>query len=380
MKSTTVALGFLAGMATASYNHPRHFHAPRPYYRRDNGTEPTQTTLTVKVTQVHTITSCAPTVTNCPARNGTAISANDAYATIPASDLITSEVTQVVELTTTVCPVAEASSIASSVSAAHSSGLITGTTKDVTATATSDNSGATGSVVTSASVGTTDVPLTYTVGPETAKSVITTTVKSTYTAQVTVTLTKSASTGASSNSPQGTTTDSEGTTTTTSTSTGTRTVTISKASTATASGYPVATGSAGVEEVTGNSAATGSVSEGSCAEATTVTVTAPASTIYVTVGASSAAPSAASATASSPAAATTGSSSTGSDNSATGSDAGDDESSDDSSDADECDADEATSTDAGVVYATATATVVPYPVGGVNGTYPVPTGAYRHKN
>lgn len=66
MKSTTVALGLLAGVASASYNHPRHFHSPKPFYRRDNGTESAaaaQTTLTVQVTSVYTVTSCAATVT-----------------------------------------------------------------------------------------------------------------------------------------------------------------------------------------------------------------------------------------------------------------------------------------------------------------------------
>ncbi|KAK6088320.1 hypothetical protein SCUP234_00808 [Seiridium cupressi] len=356
MKSTTVALGLLAGVASASYNHPRHFHAPRPYYRRDNGTEPTQTTLTVQVTQVHTltgqVTSCAPTVTDCPARlaNGTAAA---------TGDLTTDVVTQVVDLTTTICPVTAAESVSSAIVAQHSSGLITGTTHDVTATASSGNSG----VTVSPSVGTTDVPITYTVGPESSRSVITTTIHSTYTQQVTVTKTKSGSTS-ESDSPagsEGAGASSEGTTTTTSTSTGTRTVTISKASTATATasatGYSTSENSA-----TGSSGDSSDSDSGSCPEAVTVTVTVPASTVYITQTAASGSASAAA----------TGTSS--SDNSATGSDSGADDSddSDDSGDSDECDASE---TDAGVVTATQVATVVPYPVGSQNGTYPTPTAA-----
>ncbi|KAI1858881.1 uncharacterized protein JN550_012340 [Neoarthrinium moseri] len=386
MKSTTVAMGLLAGVASASYNHPRHFHAPRPYYRRDNSTAPTQTTLTVQLTQVHTVTSCAPTVTNCPGRNNT-----EAYATMPASELTTAEVTQVIDLTTTVCPVTAAESVSSAVVGSHSSGLIPGTTHDVTPTVSSGNSG----VTVTASVRTTDVPLTMTVGPESSKSVVVTTIHSTYTQQVTVTLTKSGSTTAESNSPVGGSgngsgsegSSAEGTTTTTSTSTGTRTVTVARSSTATtyptgASGNSGSTGSSGNSDNNGSSGSgSGSDSE-TCPEAVTVTVTAPASTVYVTQTAPSAAATGASGNSGSTGSGNSGS--TGSGNSGSGSSGSSDdadEGSDDGEDGDDCPTE---TEDSGVVTATATATVVPYPVGPVNGTYPtptaVPTGLFRVRN
>ncbi|KAI1873521.1 hypothetical protein JX265_005143 [Neoarthrinium moseri] len=388
MKSTTVAMGLLAGVASASYNHPRHFHAPRPYYRRDNSTAPTQTTLTVQLTQVHTVTSCAPTVTNCPGRNNT-----EAYATMPASELTTAEVTQVIDLTTTVCPVTAAESVSSAVVGSHSSGLIPGTTHDVTPTVSSGNSG----VTVTASVRTTDVPLTMTVGPESSKSVVVTTIHSTYTQQVTVTLTKSGLTTAESNSPVGGSgsgngsgsegSSAEGTTTTTSTSTGTRTVTVARSSTATtyptgASGNSGSTGSSGNSDNNGSSGSgSGSDSE-TCPEAVTVTVTAPASTVYVTQTAPSAAATGASGNSGSTGSGNSGS--TGSGNSGSGSSGSSDdadEGSDDGEDGDDCPTE---TEDSGVVTATATATVVPYPVGPVNGTYPtptaVPTGLFRVRN
>ncbi|PNP39960.1 hypothetical protein TGAMA5MH_08226 [Trichoderma gamsii] len=85
------------------------------------------TTLTVLATSVHTVISCAPTVTNCPARSN-----QTAIASLPESAKTTVVVTDTVVLATTICPVAQASSISSSLQAAHSSGLITGST--ITAT------------------------------------------------------------------------------------------------------------------------------------------------------------------------------------------------------------------------------------------------------
>ncbi|EHK48711.1 hypothetical protein TRIATDRAFT_305515 [Trichoderma atroviride IMI 206040] len=85
------------------------------------------TTLTVLATSVHTVISCAPTVTNCPARSN-----QTAIASLPESAKTTVVVTDTVVLATTVCPIEQASSISSSLQAAHSSGLITGST--ITAT------------------------------------------------------------------------------------------------------------------------------------------------------------------------------------------------------------------------------------------------------
>jgi cytochrome bd-type quinol oxidase subunit 2 len=181
MKSTTVAIGLFAGLTSAFNNHhPRHFHAPRALYARNattNGVEAAaaQTTLTVDVTSTHTVISCAATITNCPGRNNTA-----AYATMPASALTTVLVTEVIDLTTTVCPVTAAESISSALVASHSGGLITGNTHYPTVTAT-----ASGVSVTSA-VATKDTTLTMTIGGENSKSVVVTTIHSTYTEMITV--------------------------------------------------------------------------------------------------------------------------------------------------------------------------------------------------
>lgn len=85
-----------------------------------------QTTLTVQVTHLHTVISCAPTVTNCPAATATkeiseAISSHGSSAVQPVI------VTSIVGETTTVCPVAEASSISSEVGASLSSAVVTTT-------------------------------------------------------------------------------------------------------------------------------------------------------------------------------------------------------------------------------------------------------------
>ncbi|KAK1966506.1 hypothetical protein LY78DRAFT_50025 [Colletotrichum sublineola] len=114
MKSTIAAIGLLASLASASAHQPRHFH-----WRRDNSTEPaSMTTLTVQVTEVATVTSCAPTITNCPARS----------ANLSASDLHTYVVTNTVVLTEVVCPVTEAASISKSLIEQHSTGGLPGST------------------------------------------------------------------------------------------------------------------------------------------------------------------------------------------------------------------------------------------------------------
>ncbi|KAK2021649.1 hypothetical protein LX32DRAFT_500913, partial [Colletotrichum zoysiae] len=116
MKSTVAAVGLLASLASASAHQPRHFH-----WRRDNSTTTAAagfTTLTVQVTEVATVTSCAPTITNCPARS----------ATLSASDLHTYVVTNTVVLTETVCPVTEAASISKSLIDQHATGGLPGST------------------------------------------------------------------------------------------------------------------------------------------------------------------------------------------------------------------------------------------------------------
>ncbi|EEY19203.1 predicted protein [Verticillium alfalfae VaMs.102] len=115
MKSVIAAAGLLA---VANAYQPRHYH-----WRRQNETYPEvpagYTTLTVEVTEVATITSCAPTVTNCAA----------ASSTLPASDLSVIVVTNTVVLSTTVCPVAEAATISKSIIKEHETGSLPGSTK-----------------------------------------------------------------------------------------------------------------------------------------------------------------------------------------------------------------------------------------------------------
>lgn len=375
MKSTTVALGFLSGLASAgSFNdhHARHFHAGH-FYRRANTTDAaqaaSQTTLTVQVTSVQTVISCAPTVTNCPARNNTA-----ALSTLPASMLTTAVVTQVIDLTTTVCPVADATSILTSVVEAHNSGLLPGTTHPATSTGVLAQPTATNEAVTTSKI-TKDTTLTMTVGPESARSTITTIMRSTLTQLVTVTMTRPGSESTESASPVGSEGDAnsgnsgssleEGTSTSTATATGTRTVTLSKQSTA----DTLPTGTSGNTSNSGS----GSDAECQCPSAATVTVTMPASTVYVTA----------------PAAAEIGNSNSGSGSgnsgvssttsaqspAATDAEGADDECPADEVETgdneDECSADDSAEA---VVTATATATVVPYPTGAPNGTYPMPTG------
>ena len=66
MQFTTLSMAVFAGLAAANYHHPQHFH----HRRQMNSTAPL-TTLTVFATHVHTVTSCAASITNCPARTGT---------------------------------------------------------------------------------------------------------------------------------------------------------------------------------------------------------------------------------------------------------------------------------------------------------------------
>lgn len=94
-----------------------------------NGTVPTPaseqlTTLTVLSTQVRTVISCAPTVTNCPADSS---SLSNLASTAP-EQVSTVLVTDVVQLATTICPVTAAESVSSSVISVAATGGITGTT------------------------------------------------------------------------------------------------------------------------------------------------------------------------------------------------------------------------------------------------------------
>lgn len=343
MKSAVATLGMVA--AANAYSYPRHMH-----YRRDNGTDYGMTTLTVVTTEVHTITSCAPTVTNCPARDQTT-----ALDQLPETDKTVVVVTDTVVLTETVCPVSEAGAISSSVIEKAQTGGITGaytltaplttslgpisTGYPAPAVTDSDNSGELTTIV---SDYVTDKVVTLTIGTGTDAEVTTTTIKSTIQTTVTVPYSDVEAEGSSV----------EPTTTTTGTKTATLTKTIVEAD-------PTATATAGDNSGANGSSVPGSTAEGTCACGdTTVTVTAPASTIYVTVGGDSTGTVGAE-----------GSKTAEGSNGTTETSTADD---DDEDDEDYCDDEDLTTT------LEATVTVVPYPVNSTfTGGYAAPTGFAR---
>jgi hypothetical protein len=64
---TTLSVAFFAALASAHAHHPQHFHHRRQY-NTTSAAGGELTTLTVLATHIHTVTSCAATVTDCPAR------------------------------------------------------------------------------------------------------------------------------------------------------------------------------------------------------------------------------------------------------------------------------------------------------------------------
>ncbi|KAF5644017.1 lustrin A [Fusarium sp. NRRL 25303] len=352
MKSVVASIGMLAAVANA-YNFPHHAH-----YRRDNGTD-TQTTLTVKTTVVETITSCAPTVTNCPARDHTAI------AQLPESDKVTYVETNTVILTEVVCPVADASSIYTSVLHDAETGGVTG--KTLTAPYTASVPMTTGGAYPPPKEGdktvvsdyTTEQVVTLTQGDET----ITTTIHKTLQTTITVPAGPQATDDGSKGNG---TPEDDTTTTTTKTKTGTVTKTIERVGeTNPASGgdngYSTGKSEEEGSKGTGNGSNNGGSGSGSgngngeCVPET-VTVTAPASTVYVTVV---------------PEASKTGSSddATVTDKAVHGDDSEDDDSEDDDDEDEFCDT---------TTTLEATVTVVPYPVNNTaTGGYAKPTGFSR---
>ncbi|KAG6008522.1 hypothetical protein E4U21_004362 [Claviceps maximensis] len=229
MKTTFTALGMLVAVASA-YGPGRVLH-----FRRNDTQD--MTTLSFKTTHIHTIISCAPTITNCPAH------ATD-IATLPDHDKITKVITDTDAVSTTVCSSTDAAQISSSVlaKAASSSGPAP---TDVTTTVTN--------VVTSKTY-------TMVMGTGPGASVATRTIRTT--SQMTLTIPNTGATAA----PAAT---SDRTTTEWATTKVTRTVVLHhKKPTSTA----------------GNSPATNT--SGGCPVSTvTETVTVPAPTVYVTVGA-----------------------------------------------------------------------------------------------
>jgi len=259
MHFSTVSTLFFAALASAQH---QHFHQRRQY--NTTGTAlGEQTTLTVYATSVHTITSCAATVTDCPAR----------------SDLATSEqvVTDTIAVYTTVCPVAQAESASSALLASATSSAIGIATSAYPTVPLS--TGASSPVVTGApGAGSSSVVLTYTLGSGTSTTIVTTTIKhySTVT-EYAVKATSSAAGVEGASSVEGVV--DEPTTTYTQTSTSTRYITV-EAVTATGSGSGSGTLPTGV---VGAVSAPGS---GACAPVTVTvagsTVTVAASTVTVT--------------------------------------------------------------------------------------------------
>lgn len=132
MKSALVASLGLCTLATASANHPRH---PHFNYRRQNDTTTAGgeqvTTLTVLTTSVHTVLSCAASITNCPVGS----SAVSALAATSPEAVETVAVTDTIQLWTTICPVTAAESVTSSVYSAAATGGLTGVTLLASSTA-----------------------------------------------------------------------------------------------------------------------------------------------------------------------------------------------------------------------------------------------------
>lgn len=247
MQFTTLSVALFAALTSAHAHHPQHFHNRRQY----NGTSAAggeSTTLTVFATHIHTVTSCAATVTDCPARTAPVV------------------VTDVIALTTTVCPVEQAESISS---AAHASYSATGSNTAAGGLTTPPvplGTGNSGPAPTgAASGGESSVVLTYTLGSGTSTTVVTTTIKHTSTATVYATLPGSGNSGeaAGVTAKEGAV-DTESTTTLTGTSTSTKYVTVMAASSAGA----------------GSGAAGGAVNE--AASCVPVTVTVALSTVTVT--------------------------------------------------------------------------------------------------
>lgn len=118
MKYSVAIVGTLAAVANANM-YQGHMHYPRANSTAATAAVPI-TTMTVTATKLHTVLSCAPTVTNCPVGTG--------MSKIPESDRVVKTVTDTIILATTVCPVADVPKITSSLHSQHSNGEITGST------------------------------------------------------------------------------------------------------------------------------------------------------------------------------------------------------------------------------------------------------------
>ncbi len=116
MQFTTLSVAFFAAWATAHQHAAQHFH-PRRQANSSTTDAVAQTTLTVFAEVTHTITSCAATITNCPAGHP------EATNVIVVTDTITVDTAcisshilwHVANNLQTVCPVTEAESASSAI-------------------------------------------------------------------------------------------------------------------------------------------------------------------------------------------------------------------------------------------------------------------------
>ena len=127
MQFTTLSMALFAASATAHNHAAQHFHLRRQ--ANSSATDAAaQTTLTVFAKVTHTVTSCAASITNCPADHPEATSV---YV-----------VTDTITVDTTICPVTAAESASSAILASYTasaslssgSGLSTSTNAGIAAT------------------------------------------------------------------------------------------------------------------------------------------------------------------------------------------------------------------------------------------------------
>ncbi|KAG8417645.1 hypothetical protein J3458_005138 [Metarhizium acridum] len=256
MKSAVATLGMLAAVASAYTPGRHHLHFPRA----NTTSADSLTTVTVKTTQVHTITSCAPTVTNCPAHPTD-------IATLPESQKTTATVTDTIVLTEIVCPVSEVGKVSSSVIHKASTGGLTGSTLSPTTKASPAPSTLPANATSARPVVSSKI-VTLTLGTGTSASVVTSTILVTGSKPVAPPSEATAEpTDVHTRVPIG----SDQQTTLTSTTKVTRTVTVSRTHPTTPSG-----GNHGGDSTCAPSTVTVTVAK--------ETVTLPASTVYVTIG------------------------------------------------------------------------------------------------
>jgi len=156
MHFNIISVAFFAALASAAHQHPQYFHHRR-HFNTSSSAADELTTLTVSVTQLRTVTSCAHTITSCPAESATHVSV----------------VTDTIVLTTTICPITAAEAVKSSAIAAAGGTYTKAAVMPLSTGVASGGSGAGGTTAADSAVPTT-------AGSE-SSSTSTTTIKSTET-------------------------------------------------------------------------------------------------------------------------------------------------------------------------------------------------------